>query len=67
MIIIIKRIQRREQEVRKAAELALRQKDEHIRRLIEEKEARIQQVSIVFIIINVAFNSTHLPNSWKVY
>ncbi|VDP20320.1 unnamed protein product [Schistosoma margrebowiei] len=37
------KIQRREQEVRKAAELALRQKDEHIRRLIEEKEARIQQ------------------------
>nr|CAH8856899.1 unnamed protein product [Trichobilharzia regenti] len=35
--------QRRESELRKAAELALQQKDEHIRRLIEEKEARIQE------------------------
>ncbi|KAK4470325.1 hypothetical protein MN116_005890 [Schistosoma mekongi] len=39
----VKEMQRREQELRKAAELALQQKDEHIRRLIEEKEARIQQ------------------------
>ncbi|CAH8516868.1 unnamed protein product [Schistosoma turkestanicum] len=38
-----KEIQRKEQELRKAAELALQQKDEHIRRIIEEKEARIQQ------------------------
>ncbi|CAH8592503.1 unnamed protein product [Heterobilharzia americana] len=38
-----KEIQRREEELRKATEMALQQKDEHVRRLIEEKEARIQE------------------------